>query len=501
MKAGARKSDDGNAGFDGRTTDASRRIAGFGAAVALLFSVFRCYHLSSAFLPQIDEISLLNQAGVPFLSGGTFSSSWFPLSLLTKIAVPAGIGLTALRLLTVFCHAAAGVVFYFVLKERINGSSALAFLLLCSVHWYFNYTGRLFDVSSYTPLYFAIHAYFLSLWFIRKDGAPLAAAFFAAGLGLDNYPAPWLYYLPFCLIVVAKELSGGRGTKSATAGAAACFFLASAPLVYVLFHADAEGNWSYLSHFSRTNHDLFPSLYNPGPFFRTLVETFTFHAAAEPGAGRLAAGILLSAWPLVFFLFRNPLSSFDRFLVLGYFFQIAEIALSPVVPNHSGHFTIVLLFYFGLIVRPCAGLLSPFNLAAAGVVLYFGAQDFVARFVFQDQGRLATTALAEIQGASGELGQWRSVLLSDGARLKFDWLGKSALFKDSKVVTCSGPDQLSPVVLSSYGYLFVTTECEQFIPNSEFERVWTTDQLVEAHSSHGMSYYRRAKRQSDPPAS
>ena len=455
-------------------------------ALIALFLLLRCFRLFSAFLPQIDEISLLNQANVPFLAGGSFSSTYFPLSIATKYLLPF-LRLGELRLLTVGSQFIGIVCLVSVVRRWLSPGAAAAFALLVITHWYFNYIGRLYDVSSFTVFFFGIHLFFLARWNSTQSSRALLFAAVAAGIGLDNYAGPWLYYLPFAaaaILFLGLKDRRSRGQIFSTAG---LFLLCCAPFFYVLFHTDSRRDWSYLTQFSGTNQPLFPTLNNPQPFIRTFTETFSYHSAGPPDFLLPFIAALLAAAPAVLSFGGGRKNRFVGLALAGYVFQIAAIAASPVVPNHSGHFSIVLLFYFFLIAA-CLKF-PPGRIVGAVCILAvagFGFRDFAIRFAGQDQRKLALASLEQAEN----LGPDR-ILFSDGAYLKFYWIDGVPAERKWPMITCDKPDRFSTDALARYNFLFLTTECEGFLPAGQFEPIWQTDQLIEAHSVHGLSFYRR----------
>ena len=465
-----------------------RGFAVCGVIIAL-FLYLRCFRLFSAFLPQIDEISLLNQANVPFLAGGSFSSTYFPLSVVTKYLLQF-LGLGNLRLLTVLSQLIGIACLAAVVRSRLSPAAGAAFALLTTFHWYFNYIGRLYDVSSFTLFFFGVHIFFLARWYSARTILSLFFAVAAAAIGLDNYPGPWIYYLPFSAAVILAVSFKAREIRGQILPAAGVFGVCALPFLYVLFHTDSSRDWSYLTQFSGTAQPLFPTFNNPQPFFRTFVETFTYHSPEPPGVLQAAIAVILAAAPAVLFLRGRAGSPIVSLAFGGYIFQIALIAISPVVPNHTGHFSIVLLFFFFLSAaclnfKP-ARIAGTLCFAAAAV---FGVRDFAIRFAGEDQRKLALTALEQAENAGPG-----AILISDGAYLKFLWIDAVPAERKLMVVNCDKPDPFTPAALAPYTILFLTTECENFLTSGEFEQVWRVEQLIEAHSAHGMSYYRRIEK-------
>lgn len=454
-----------------------------------LFAVFRCFKLGTAFLPQVDEISLLNQANNPFLSGGSLSTTYFPTSLLTTLFT-FETGILELRLITVLAHLIGISLVLLAARPYLSTSRLLILSVALTVHWYFNYTGRLFNVDPFTIFYFGIHSYLLSRWATSecKSTSLLAQAMCTAALGLDNYAAPWLYYLPFLLFVLVRMCFVGRDVPRSIGIATAFLIVFALPFIYVSCHTDGARDWSYLTVLSGPDALFIPSVRSPTPFLRTLTESFTYHASTPPSQARTMLALFLCLSPVLVLLKKGDKSNQERFVGYGYLLQLTFIFLSPIVPKHSGNFALIFVFYFGtiLIYSPRRSLQMLQAICITFAIL-FGVNDFVKHVIQESQVDEALRLLEEARRKHG----LEHIGIADGAFLKLRIIDVALRSASIRPIVCQ--QELEPQQLEALQALFLTSECEELLPKGMFLKVWGSEQLLEAHSSHGMSYFVRAQ--------
>ena len=130
-------------------------------AVSVLFLCFlflRLINLGGVFA-NVDEVSAMNQLGIPLISGGSASTSFLSSTVLLQIFYPL-LSFPGVRLITVFFAASAMLVFYNELRHHAKTTQRLLTLAMFTFAWYYAYISRLFEVGVLLPQWVCSHLHF-----------------------------------------------------------------------------------------------------------------------------------------------------------------------------------------------------------------------------------------------------------------------------------------------------------------------------------------------------
>jgi hypothetical protein len=459
------------------------------AAIVLLllaaFFLFRGWGICSWLLAQVDEISLLNQAHVPFLQDGCLSASYFPLSLVAMVW--ADTLFPYLRLITLAFHLAALLLIFSLLKPRAKFTGAVLASLAFVTSWYFLYVGRLFETGAITAFFGAAHFFFMARWLNNGRQRDLILSAVFAGLDLDAHTAPWVYYLPFFWCYLLLRLRRGAITWQCLTAAVLSFVVASVPSIYTVASISKARDAAYLTSFSNGSWFLV-NIVSPELFLRTFASVFTIYRGQNfswPGA--LTAVVLVGAAlaSRVLFFARDDVG---RFFTLAAVSQLTLLLISPLVPNNEGHMSLLLMTMIILCALPAASRAG--EIAGTLYLLtvpLFGLLFFAQHIAVENQRGVIQDAVISFEKAG-----YDNVLLSDGAYLK---LAYGHLIKEPrerlKITICDPQQPLPREQIEHLSYLLLTTECEEWLEKSGVPLIkhWELNQLLEAHSRHGVALY------------
>ena len=469
------------------------------AGLTALF-ILRAYAIDTWLFFNIDEISLLNQIHVPFLSGGSFSTSYFPSSILAMISKIL-FEFPRFRWLSVLGHCVTFLVLGKGLTRIMGRRGALVTSACFAMSWYFVYMGRIFEIASFTPFFAAVHFVCFGIWLSERQFRYLIGSLIFMGLGLSNHSAPWVYYVPFCILYIMRENWGRNSTSAEKIGIVLAFLVSALPFIYtVLVISSLSKNLDYLNGFSNSSRIFLVNFWNPSIFLRTFTTSFTGYYTGSLRFLNLGFSLLMVCAP-VFLLYKNlNVNPKQRFFFWSFISQVGLILFSPFVPNNEGHLSIVLL--------------SSFILLGFLVELPFVTHRWVAVGLSSVTCLLGFEFFFQIGVPSAQVGsvvkhieshglRAEDTLFSEGAWLKIlhSEMGHE-LMKRSKsmprVVSCPAPKEIvtelnSEINNKKFQFIFLTTECEELMKTVEgpYRKVWQGDQTFESHLHHGMSLYTR----------
>jgi hypothetical protein len=473
-------------------------------ALFLGAAYLRLSGLFTAQLANVDEIAALNQRDIPFLQGALAHSNFLGTTVVLKTLGQA-VDFPALRLVTVGFSLVALWAGWRALRGLASPGVALGWLALMGGSWTVIYFGRLFECGAFDPAVACLMLAAVIGW-LRDRTRPgwLVAAGFLLGLHANNHVLPVVYALlgyGFWLLsrVRAKELS--LGAVAAVVGAATLgmvpFFITSLgnPAVagalensYGVLGARPELTWAI-------------NLRAPDFALRTLAAYFTRYPLGEKIVLELSLTLgLLALVGLA--LWRSPSSGLKTYLAWFCGGSLAVIALSPFPAYNEGHFHFFWPHFLALLALMLAQSRGALRVALGAGTL--GLAAYNASWWPQIRAN-QMGVLAEL--VARELPRTEHVVLAGGARPKlaptpvWPFLEKVGLSE----VVFDRPDAMQAVVQGPARptLLFVTTDVpwppERIETRFVVEPVYASEQLMEAHQTHGLRAYRLTPRLVDTP--
>ncbi len=453
--------------------------------IILLAGFLRTFNLHAWLLANVDEISLMNNLGLPLLSGGFASTTFFFYVLLTKAFFFIG-SFPDLRYISVVTNLAGLVLAYKAAKLVTDRKRALLLTFVLSIQWYYVYISRLFEIGALTPFFTSAIFYLYFKWEKTKSNSYIYLAYLASGLALCNHVPPMVYFLISMNLWMIYLLLKRQIKFSTLFKAALIFALAISPYIYVITFVNSleKGVTAFYSAENKSVLRL-ENIYNSQTFLKTLTELFTFYQTDVSWTSLLAPVIIIVSLPIVLFIFSERTRDLN-FLFWQTYLTLALILFSVAPAYNEGHFSAFLMSFIFLAVKLTESRKKIIFYSSLAVVIFLSFFSILFfKTLSQDQYRQLEWLPNYI--SDNDL---KEVLISDGAYLSL----KHTQFLDGvdlKVFTCNPIAGITENDLREHKLIIATFDCnlrEQFIEIG-LKEIVRINTLMEANLSHGIIVY------------
>lgn len=465
------------------------------ALILLAAAGLRLYGIHAWLLANVDEVSALNQIGVPFLAGASTHSNYLLTTVLLK-TVGVVFPFPLIRILTACTNVAALYAVFWTLRSLAGRTAAFLTVAVLTLSWNELYYSRIFECGSFDPSAACFFLACMLRWLRdRSQIRWLVGAGLLLGFHFNTHALPCCYAMAVLAAYLAWEWRARRLPWSAAIVTGLAFALGAIPYLYTSIaypHFDSALGASY------GTLGMTPSLHwavnfrHPLYSLRPLAEYLTFYPLP-------ADSVLLPAFALFAVLAAaagaglTPAGPLKRFLAFLTFGILIAIGLSPFPVYNEGHlhfFWPAFLALLGLLIRQGGRALRTVLVATLAAI---AALNLVwLPHVFQDQ----VAAVEEVVARRLDPGE--TVYLSDGAELKLQWLSVSARLETHPLVRflCQGPEAMQPfrgLNLDRKALVILTSDApwppEGFGGRIEDTLLLSQEQLMEAYQSHGLRIY------------
>ena len=465
------------------------------ALILLIAAALRLHGISSWLLANVDEVSALNQIGLPFLSGASTHSNYLLTTVLLK-TVGWLLPFPYIRILTALTNVAALSATYWALRGVTVRAVAFMTLAALTLSWNVLYYSRIFECGSFDP---SVACFFMACvlrWMRdRSQVRWLAGASLLLGFHFNTHALPCFYALAVFAVFLALQLRRRLLSFKGAVLAATAFGAGTIPYLYtaVAFpHFDSALGASYGTLSMEPTLQWAVNFRHPLYYLRTLTEYLTFYPLPE-------ASLLLPGFALFCLLavlagvLATPPSPLKGYLVIMSFGLLVVIGLSPFPVYNEGH-----LHFFWPHFLALLSLLIYQSRRALRVVLALTGVSLVGLNLVWLPHILQNQVVAVEDVLARNLDHGETVYISDGAMLKLRWLDVYRTLESHPLVpfVCQGPEAMQPFSALKLGQkaVVIITSDGVWPPPSFTGRLndvllLSDEQLMEAYQSHGLRIY------------
>jgi hypothetical protein len=473
---------------------AHERMISFSILAAVIF--LSLWGSATWILANIDEISALNQLGIPFLSGASSSTNYL-LNILLLKTVGVLLPFPSIRWMSALINIAGLYAAYRAARPVAGVLPALLMLLMLGFSWNILYHSRIFECGSFTPAAACCLMACVITWIQdRKKVVWLYVAGCVTGFCLNTHAMPCLYAAVLFTAGLGYAAAAGILSIRHCCGAVASMIAGSLPFIYSFFafvHFSSDLSVSYSTLNQGPSLRLAVNFSNPLYYLRTLASYFTYYPITDASFVRfaltLASLVIVTGSALI--ARRSLLKDYLLLMTAG---TLVLIGLSPIPMYNEGHlhfFWPHFILLLCLLIHESRPILQK-TLLAAVFLLIFSLNAIWLPSVFQNQAAAVEAVLMRSLEAD------EPVYISDGFLLKIRHLRFYDIIKRHPVTefVCWGDDAMKP--LKAYheqrkALIMITSDApwppEGLEQKADLRLLLSLEQLYEAYQTHGIRIY------------
>lgn len=454
--------------------------------IFILASFMRFYNLEKWLLANADEISLLNNLDLPLLKGGFASTTFFFYVIITKIfffikTFPTYRYISGLiNLIGIF-------IAYKTALLITDQKRSFLLIFILSIHWYFVYISRLFEIGALTPFFTSLILYFYFKWKKTNKNIFLFLLFITGGLALGNHVPPMVYFLSSLYIWIIYLTFKRKINPSALIISFILFLVTVSPYIYVITFVNSLRK-GITFFYPENKHDIhLANIYNPQIYLKTLTEILTLYQTKIDWYIFLIPATLFIIGTFIVFVLSKKNDDL-KFLFFLTYFTLFLITFSIAPAYNEGHFSSFLTSFIFLILKLTETRRKLMKYFIFSIIVVFCLFNiFFIPKIFQNQYKHIEWLKEYIQE-----NKIKKISISDGAYLSL----KHTHFLDNvelNIFYCNPITEVDDETIIPNNLLIATFDCnvqEYFekydVKLKEIQRINT---LMEANLAHGSVFY------------